>query len=239
MIIVSHKYHTNMPIFNTNHLHTQNDLLMENLSEFYKNTDNLSKFLSVVHGESTISLRIIDWFVTNYAKKNYTIFEIAKSPIDVVRFKVYNDYKLKLKAYSKRRFDPFCRWERIVIPCYIHSEKMDASIDPTRKIETTIGQLNFFKWAIENNILDYIEENYKYIETDMNLRNTTSRRRNITENSTDSSSSIESVEMTDSFGASVAINGENNKTRKKREELSVSACKCIKKETVKIMVKFS
>ena len=230
MIRISDNYHTNMPIFNTNHLHTQNDLLMENLSEFYKNTDNLSKFLSVVHGESTISLRIIDWFVTNYAKKNYTIFEIAKSPTDVVRFKVYNDYKLKLKAYSKRRFDPFCRWERIEIPC--------TTTDPSRRIETTIGQLNFFKWAIENNILDYIEENYKYIEVDMNLRNTTSRRRNITENSTDSTSSTDSVEMTDSVKASFGAS-ENNKTRKKREELSVSACKCIKKETVKIMVKFS
>ena len=31
----------------------------------------------------------------------------------------------------------------------------------------------------------------------------------------------------------------NNKTRKKREELSVSACKCIKKEMVKIVVKFN
>lgn len=230
MIRISDNYHTNMPIFNTNHLHTQNDLLMENLSEFYKNIDNLAKFLSVVHGESTISLRIIDWFVTNYAKKNYTIFEIAKSPTDVVRFKVYNDYKLKLKAYSKRRFDPFCRWERIEIPC--------TTTDPSRRIETTIGQLNFFKWAIENNILDYIEENYKYIEVDMNLRNTTSRRRNITENSTDSTSSTDSVEMTDSVKASFG-SSENNKTRKKREELSVSACKCIKKETVKIMVKFS
>jgi hypothetical protein len=29
-----------------------------------------------------------------------------------------------------------------------------------------------------------------------------------------------------------------NKTRKRRQELSVSACKCIKKETVNILVKF-
>jgi hypothetical protein len=32
---------------------------------------------------------------------------------------------------------------------------------------------------------------------------------------------------------------DNSKTRKKREELSVSASKCIKKETVKIIVKFN
>ena len=32
------------------------------------------------------------------------------------RFKVYDDYKLKLKAYSKKRFDPFCRYQKISIP---------------------------------------------------------------------------------------------------------------------------
>ena len=67
------------------------------------------------------------------------------------RFKVYNDYKLKLKAYSKKRFDPFCRWDRITIPY-----KQDSHI------QTTIGQLNFFKWAIENNVIHYIEQNYLY-----------------------------------------------------------------------------
>ena len=56
------------------------------------------------------------------------------------------DYKLKLKAYSKRRFDPFCRWDRITIPY-----KGDNSI------QTTIGQLNFFKWALENDVIKYIE----------------------------------------------------------------------------------
>ena len=199
-----------MPIFNTNSLHTQNDLLMENLSEFYKNTDNLVKFLSIVHGASTISLRIIDWFVTNYAKKNYTIFEIAKSPTDITRFKVYNDYKLKLKAYSKRRFDPFCRWERIEIPC-----------NTNQTIETTIGQLNFFKWSIENKIVDYIEENYDDIERDMNNRNSASKRKEL----------LNSGENTQQPIA--------NKTRKKREELSISASKSIKKETIEIVLQFN
>ena len=63
------------------------------------------------------------------------------------RFKVYEDYKLKLKAYSKKRFDPFCRWERIQVPITPNSEY---------SFETTIGQMNFFKWALENNIIDYI-----------------------------------------------------------------------------------
>jgi hypothetical protein len=131
------------------------------------------------------------------------------------RFKVYNDYKLKLKAYAKRRFDPFCRWERITVP--YNEEKF---------METTIGQLNFFKWAIENKIVDYIETNYAAIEQDMNARNSTSKTRS----TIDSVSSVDSKDSSDSQ--------DNTKTRKRREELSVSACKCIKKETVNIIVKF-
>ena len=155
----------------TNKLHTQNDLLMTNLMEFYKETRHLQKIISIINGESKISLRIVDWFVTNYAKKNYTVYNIDE---DHTRFKVYNDYKLKLKAYSKKRFDPFCRWERITIP-----------YDSTKQMETTIGQLNFFKWAIEHKILDYIEKYYSLIEADMNTRNSTSKKRGELDNTKD------------------------------------------------------
>jgi hypothetical protein len=110
--------------------------------------------MSVISGDTKISLRIVDWFVTNFAKKYYTVYDLT--PLDgdrKSRFKVYNDYKLKLKAYSKRRFDPFCRWERIRIP-----------YDDDNYMETTIGQLNFFKWAIEHRIVDFIKDNYDDIE---------------------------------------------------------------------------
>lgn len=185
---------------NTANYTTQNDLLMNNLMDFYKDETNLTRMLKIITGESKISLRIVDWFATNYAKKYYTIFDIEDGA-NSRRFKVYVDYKLKLKAYSKKRFDPFCRWDRISIPY-----KTDTCI------ETTIGQLNFFKWALENKVVDYIEENYETIEKDMNNRNSTSKRKEV---------------ITD-----------NSKTRKKREELSVSATKSIKKEKVEIVVNF-
>jgi len=198
--------------YNYNNLNTQNQLLMKHLMNFYKKGDsiiNLSKMMTIVNGESKISLRIIDWFVTNYSKKHFIIYDVENgiSGQNISRFKVYNDYKLKLKAYSKRQFDPFCRWERISIP-----------YDSDHYIETTIGQLNFFKWAIENNIIEYIDENYSAIENDMNQRNSTSKKR-----------------ATLNIGNDI----ENSSTRKKREELSISAVKCIKKENVKIIVKFS
>ena len=94
---------------------TQNELLLKNLLKYYNEEDNLNKMLSIINGESRISLRIVDWFVTNYAKQKFTVYNIEKNNTNI-RFKVYFDYKLKLKAYSKKRFDPFCRWERITIP---------------------------------------------------------------------------------------------------------------------------
>lgn len=175
---------------------TQNDLLLNKLMDFYKNESHMANMLKIITGESKISLRIVDWFATNYAKENFTLYNI-----DNKRFKVYVDYKLKLKAYSKRRFDPFCRWERISIP-YKNGTC----------IETTIGQLNFFKWTLENDVIKYIENNYDAIEKDMNSRNSTSKRKE--------------------------LNIDNNKTRKKREELSISATKSIKTETIEIVVRF-
>ena len=201
---------------------TQNDLLLNNLLNFYSSNTNTSidnndtidnvnndinskceftnmdRMLRVINGQSKISLRIIDWFATNYAKKYYTVYQIQNSNN---RFKVYNDYKLKLKAYSKKRFDPFCRWERITVPY-----KNGAHI------QTTIGQLNFFKWAIENSVIDYVEQNYDAIEKDMNGRNSSAKNK--------------------------LVDNKTNKTRKKREELSVSASRSIKREKVEIIVTF-
>ena len=177
---------------------SQNSLLLNNLIAYYKENNNLDRMLNIINGNVNISLRIVDWFTTNYAKKYYTVYDLPSGN----RFKVYNDYKLKLRSYAKRRFDPFCRWDRITVPY-----KNDTHI------ETTLGQLNFFKWAFDNNVIDYIESNYAAIERDMNSRNSTSKRKLAADS--------------------------NTKTRKKREELSISASKTIKKEEVEIVIKFN
>jgi len=179
---------------------TQQDILLTKLMEYYKDTSKLDRMLSIINGDSQISLRIVDWFATNYAKKNFTVYTLA----DGTRFKVYDQYKLRLRAYSKKKFDPFCRWQRITIP-----------YKDNQAVQTTIGQLNFFKWAFENQIIEYIDKHRIEIESDMNSRNSTSRRNRGTNTN----------------------NGV--KTRKKREELSVSASKSIFKEDVKVVVSFN
>jgi len=204
--------------YNSSNLTTQNTLLFENLMTFFKENSNLQKMSNIINGNSRLSLRIIDWFVTNYAKKNDIIYRNPTSQSKYNRsFRVYNEYKLKLKAYGKIKFDPFCRWTRITIP-----------YDNDHYMETTIGQLNFFKWSIENSILEYIEDNYDKIECDMNTRNSTSRRKK------------QSI-CEDDFTVSSSITltpSEKTTTRKKREELSISACKCLKTETTEIILHF-
>lgn len=180
-------------------LNTQNGLLLQNLLKFYKKNNNMDRILPIINGEAKISLRLIDWFATNYSKKNYTVYILKDSAGKGKRFKVYIDYKLKLKAYSKRRFDPFCRWDRIQIPYNNDS-----------CIQTTIGQLNFFRWVLENKILEYIDKHYNEINNDMNKRNSTTKNRK----------------------------EKGKQTRKTREELSVSASKSIKREDVEIVVSF-
>jgi hypothetical protein len=236
-------------ITTTNSIYTtQNNLLLNNLLKFYAQHDNMDYMLRIINGESKISLRIIDWFATNYAKKYYTLYTIHNTGR---RFKVYVDYKLKLKAYSKKRFDPFCRWDRINVPY-----KED------KYIQTTIGQLNFFKWALENDVIRYIEENYANIEKDMNNRNSNAKKNSMCSSiaseismaSTTSLSSdgdgsgeidnadgmdIADGNMSPTASSSLVSSETNNKTRKKREELSISATKSIKKEKVEIVVNFN
>lgn len=223
-----------IPSFNTiinSNYTTQNNLLLTNLLKFYEEGNNMDFMLRIINGESRISLRIIDWFATNYAKKYYTVYDIQDSDR---RFKVYVDYKLKLKAYSKKRFDPFCRWERITVP-----------YKDGKYIQTTIGQLNFFKWALENNVIRYIEENYANIEKDMNNRNSTSKKKSlsasaVSDASTESTNSENIVmEVDEDNYENKNKSDSNNKTRKKREELSISATKSIKKEKVEIVVNFN
>ena len=72
-------------------------------------------------------------------------------------FVVYLDYKLQLKGYQKKQFDPFCRRSRI-----------NFYYDGDKSLVTTVGQLNFFRWTIQNSVLTYISEHLEEIESDMN-----------------------------------------------------------------------
>ena len=147
-------------------------LLIIPITKFFTNKYNLDKLINILSGESVISLRLIDWFVTNYCKKNNTIFdktyyEAKRQGVDTSGIEknfdnmiiVHSNYKGQLKECSKKQFDPFCRRRRVRF-----------YYGPRKYFLTTVGQLNFFKWAIENYIVDYIEEHFREIEDDMNIK---------------------------------------------------------------------
>ena len=124
---------------------------------FYNNKKNIEILEDILMPKknSSISLRILDYFQNSYAKENNII-------IDGVN--VYTEYKLILKGYQKRNFDPFCRGLTIKLNkrdlSYTHfRDSLEGSPKVTDDyIITAIRQLNFFKWCIENKILDYITE---------------------------------------------------------------------------------
>ena len=186
------------------------DLLMKSLSKFYAIEANISILLPIVQGTSKISLRVLDWFVTNYCKKNNIILT-NKSGTNII---VHMDYKNQLKAYAKIYFDPFCRRDRIN---FIYGKG--------HELLTTVGQLNFFRWAIENNIIEYTVSNMEIIEKDMNASLKYDKEESDTQKLEDSEQN----------------NSKNKKEtrRRKRHELSVSAAKSMSRHNVNIVVEFS
>ena len=136
---------------NNYNISSKKDLLMQSLINFFATKENLDKVIPIITGKSKISLRILDWFVTNYSKKNNISYEIELNN-KKKNFIVYLDYKSQLKAYSKKQFDPFCRRERISF--FDHSNT---------ELVTTVGQLNIFRWAIENDIINNIYQYLSYI----------------------------------------------------------------------------
>ena len=211
---------------------SRKELLMNSLDNFFSKPENIIRIVPIIDGFNNISLRIIDWFVTNYSKKNNTSYiidtrdnTIIKSmdnydPVNYREFIVYLDYKLQLKAYSKKQFDPFCRRSRIdysfdkkTVLQYLNETKNNELIDffknHSGRFVTTVGQLNFFKWILNSNIVEFIVDHLKDIETDMN--NCYKKQ----------------------------YSNKVSKGRKKRHELSVSATKSLNRSNVKVVVSFN
>jgi hypothetical protein len=131
-------------------IQSQEQWVLFRLEKFYSIPENFNRVKDILDGKSKISLRLIDWFVTNYSKK-YNVTYINKNQKHII---VYLSYKSHLKAYSKKMFDPFCRWKRIKF----------------HEMETTVGQLNFFEWAITDEVLKYLEEHQQEVHKDMENR---------------------------------------------------------------------
>ena len=221
----------------------KSDVLMESLQKYYN--ENQTKFhtmLPIIQGRSNISLRVIDWFVTNYSKKfniSYKIIQqvhTIKSKKHIIEniqilFKVYSSYKAQLKAYSKKNFDPFCR--------LAGGEKYSFYYNNTEYIDTTAGQLNFFRWALENDVIMYIKNNINDVEKDMlistknNVVNTEIPKKVVEPRRRRISKKIKEVVKTNDNTPS-----NETKKRRKRHELSKSSSKGLNKHECDVIISF-
>ena len=117
---------------------SRSDLLLESLKKFFQTPENSQQLKDILEHKKGVSLRNLEWFVTNYSRKTNVTYVTPKGR----PFTVHVAYKSSLDGYSKKFFDPFCRTERI--------EFMG--------ITTTVAQLNFIRFVITNGIIDYINE---------------------------------------------------------------------------------
>ena len=165
------------------------------------NKNDILKMIDIIEKKSDTSLRVLDWFVTKYSKKR--IDELTKNNDG---FDVRISYKAQLKAYKKHYFDPFRRRQNSQRFKYFYDKTSDEYL------YTTLGQLNFFKWAISNNIIDYVEKNINQINIAMNLSNKADKKRKITKNEkkNNTTSSNSSSISNSSNSSSASTNSKND-----------------------------
>lgn len=212
-------------------IHCKQELIVASLQKFYAGRDDMKEILPILQGTSGLSLRLVDWFVTNYAKKHNTGYILEGQ-----EFLVYMNYKSQLKAYSKKLFDPFCRRERILF-----------QVPGEEPFITTVGKLNFFRWAVEKGVLTYLSLNNAVIEAEMNkamkeqnkARNSTASSQSSTQSasSTNSTASVLSLQS-QSSKTSVSSTSSSRSTRRRNPDKELAAAKLMQKHNVEIELRF-
>lgn len=130
---------------------------------------------SILRGGCGVSLRMMDWMVTNHSR---AVSLRIRSPQGEQVY-VHDEYRSILNAYRRRHFDPFRRTVKAVSGrpdtslCRLHVQTAGAE----EVFHTSIGQLNFLEWAARSGVVAYIEANREALETAMNKATTAVREK--------------------------------------------------------------
>jgi hypothetical protein len=130
------------------------DLLLHRVLIFYQDPVMADAFVKIVTRQHAVSLRLIDWLVTNYSKKLDVGYMVRRDGL-AMQFNMHLSYKACLRAFSKRQFDPFARRDRVIA-------RMGEW-----EVSTTVAQLCFFRWCLLNDVIAYAERHRDDIERDM------------------------------------------------------------------------
>jgi hypothetical protein len=127
---------------NTDELPARMKLLLDSLAEFYQNGYFETIVWPIVNAKMKVNTRLLDWFVTNYSLAFPVVYPNPKNP-DGEPFNVHDSYEQYENVWKKKLFDPFKRGQRIMFTV--------AGVS----YETTIAQLNFFRWAIQFGVIQW------------------------------------------------------------------------------------
>jgi len=124
---------------------TKNQYYFNYIDVYFKTIGQqyMQRMIDIIQGNARVSLRLIHWFITRYTR--------ITAPV------MYRNYKGQLGIYTKKYFDPFRRGDKFMYRYNINGNR--------GYLNTSIGQLNFFLWAFNNGIIDYIENNYNMLVT--------------------------------------------------------------------------
>lgn len=127
---------------------------LEKIQEYFDDDKLRALLLPIITKDNALSLRALDWLVTNYSKKKPVVYNVTPPNCPEVIINVYRSYKSWLWNHKRKNFDPFRRGQRI---CF----DLDG-----KTYESTVGQLNFFYWASRYGVLDYARQHIEEIEKD-------------------------------------------------------------------------
>lgn len=142
---------------------TKEASLISWVERFYNSHPEYLQFVRrVACGKSnTISLRILDWLVTSYAKRHKVVIFHNQCAIHL-----HSEYKCFLASHSKKLFDAFRRRKRVhVSENGVVNQSPDEDEEPF--LVSTVAQLVFFYWAYQRGIIEYAEKHVHSIEDDL------------------------------------------------------------------------
>lgn len=150
-------------------------VLMSSLQQYFRtNPHALRIFVEIVSNRSTVvSLRLLDWLVTNYVTARAIPGETPEGRSE--RMNLYYKYSPHLDSYTKVWFDPFARKsvDKGSPKVRFHTRTCDFLITDEESgpsdeyVWTTAGQLNFFRIAIEEGMIQYAFDQHERIQTHM------------------------------------------------------------------------
>jgi hypothetical protein len=151
--------HTSGGVFHVGLQQRERIELEELLRQNFLTSKFLESTLIPLNDESSSlpRLRMFNWAVTNFSKAKAVTTQIVGADGSVRFVDPSISYNSILKRLHRTLFDPYRRGTLL----YFKSEKGDVH-------HTTVGQILFVKWCIENGVDKYVESHHEEIRTHLN-----------------------------------------------------------------------